>query len=135
MGKEAHARRANGTQGFDRSMGARGRRHHGPLGRKRSAAASSPSLVDPPVFASRDGVLDIMMVAMPQPIPTISFTPPNSSTIIHPHRIGLSDLPAAGVGTELPLGQQPSCRHMAAHASPCARRHAEDPLRQPAPES
>src|SRR5262249_53933335 len=46
--------------------------------------ANAANLVDPPVFASHNGVLDIMMVAMPQPIPTISFTPPNSRTSIHP---------------------------------------------------
>jgi FtsP/CotA-like multicopper oxidase with cupredoxin domain len=36
------------------------------------------------VLASQNGVLDIMMVAMPQPIAGIAFTPPNSSAIIHP---------------------------------------------------
>src|SRR5271165_2051859 len=34
---------------------------------------SAETLVEPPVFSSEDGVLDIMMVAIPQPIPTISF--------------------------------------------------------------
>ncbi len=42
------------------------------------------TLVEPPVFSSEDGVLDIMMVAMPQPIPSISFAPPGNSSIIHP---------------------------------------------------
>jgi L-ascorbate oxidase len=46
--------------------------------------SNAANLVDPPVFSSQNGVLDIMMVAMPQPIPSISFTPPNSSAIIHP---------------------------------------------------
>ena len=45
--------------------------------------ALAEPLVEPPVFASQNGVLDIMMVAMPQPIPTISFAPPGSE-IIHP---------------------------------------------------
>jgi L-ascorbate oxidase len=44
---------------------------------------AAETLRDPPVFASRDGVLDIMMIAMPQPIPTISFTPPGGATL-HP---------------------------------------------------
>jgi len=48
------------------------------------ATAAASTLVDPPVFSSQNGVLDIMMVAMPQPIPGISFTPPNTSAIIHP---------------------------------------------------
>jgi hypothetical protein len=47
-------------------------------------AAAAQSLVDPPVFASQKGVLDIMMVAIPQPIPGISFVPPNGKAIIHP---------------------------------------------------
>jgi FtsP/CotA-like multicopper oxidase with cupredoxin domain len=46
--------------------------------------AIAQSLVDPPVFSSQKGVLDIMMVAMPQPVAGISFMPPNSSAIIHP---------------------------------------------------
>ncbi|MFB9265330.1 multicopper oxidase domain-containing protein [Bradyrhizobium erythrophlei] len=47
-------------------------------------SAAADALLEPPVFASRDGVLDIMMVAMPQPIAGIAFRPPNSSTTIHP---------------------------------------------------
>lgn len=46
--------------------------------------AAADTLRDPPVFASRDGVLDMMMVAMAQPIPSIAFQPPNSSAVIHP---------------------------------------------------
>ncbi len=48
------------------------------------STASAATLIDPPVFASRNGVLDIMMVAMPQPIPTISYAPPDGSSSIHP---------------------------------------------------
>ncbi|GAC1330645.1 MAG: hypothetical protein NVSMB20_00390 [Bradyrhizobium sp.] len=46
--------------------------------------AAADTLVDPPVFKSQNGVLDIMMVAMAQPIPGISFTPPKSKSVIHP---------------------------------------------------
>ena len=46
--------------------------------------AAAQMLIDPSVFASQNGVLDIMMVAMPQPIAGISFTPPGSRTVIHP---------------------------------------------------
>ena len=46
--------------------------------------AAAATLVDPPVLASKNGVLDIMMVALPQPIPGISFTPPMGHAIIHP---------------------------------------------------
>src|SRR5450756_1442167 len=37
-------------------------------------AAAADTLADPPVFTSQNGVLDIMMVAMPRPIPGISYT-------------------------------------------------------------
>ena len=47
-------------------------------------AAAADTLADPPVFTSQNGVLDIMMVAMPRPIPGISYTAPRSSAIIHP---------------------------------------------------
>jgi L-ascorbate oxidase len=46
--------------------------------------AAADTLLDPPVLASQNGVLDIMMIAMPRPIPGISYTPPRSSAIIHP---------------------------------------------------
>jgi FtsP/CotA-like multicopper oxidase with cupredoxin domain len=46
--------------------------------------AGADTLLDPPVFASQNGVLDIMMIAMPQPIPGIAYTPPHSSSTLHP---------------------------------------------------
>jgi L-ascorbate oxidase len=46
--------------------------------------AAADTLADPPVLASQNGVLDIMMVALPRPIPGISFTPPHSNSVIHP---------------------------------------------------
>jgi L-ascorbate oxidase len=49
-----------------------------------AAPAAADTLVDPPVFTSQNGALDIMMVAIPQPITTISFTPPTNSAVIHP---------------------------------------------------
>jgi FtsP/CotA-like multicopper oxidase with cupredoxin domain len=68
------------------------------------AAAGAAPLVDPPVFASRHGVLDIMMVAMPQPIPTISFTPPSSKAIIHPTGWGYQICPRPAYGLSCPSG-------------------------------
>ena len=47
-------------------------------------SATAETLNEPPVFSSQNGVLDIMMVALPQPIPTIAYTPPNSTAVIHP---------------------------------------------------
>jgi len=48
-----------------------------------AGTAGADTLIDPPVFASKNGVLDIMMIAMPRPIPTISFTPAGGG-VIHP---------------------------------------------------
>jgi hypothetical protein len=67
-------------------------------------AANAANLVDPPVFASRNGVLDIMMVAVPQPIPTISFTPPHGSTIIHPTGWVYQICPRPASGLSCPSG-------------------------------
>jgi len=49
-----------------------------------AGSVTAATLADPPVLASQNGVLDIMMVAMPQPIAGIAYTPPNSSAVIHP---------------------------------------------------
>jgi FtsP/CotA-like multicopper oxidase with cupredoxin domain len=48
-----------------------------------AGTAGAANFVGPPVFASEDGVLDIMMIAKPKPIPSISFMPPSGGTI-HP---------------------------------------------------
>ena len=39
---------------------------------------------EPPVFASHNGTLDILMTAKPNPIPSITFTSPTTGTNIHP---------------------------------------------------
>jgi FtsP/CotA-like multicopper oxidase with cupredoxin domain len=66
--------------------------------------ASAQSLNDPPAFASQNGVLDIMMVAMPQPIPTIAFTPPNSHSVIHPTGWVYQICPRPASGLSCPAG-------------------------------
>jgi hypothetical protein len=48
------------------------------------AAAFAEPLMEPPVLKSQNGVLDIMMVAVPEPVPDISFTPRNGGGPIHP---------------------------------------------------
>jgi hypothetical protein len=93
--------------------------------------AAAATLVDPPVFASQNGVLDIMMVAMPQPIPSISYTPPGSSTIINPTGWVYQVCPRP----TLPVGQQHGVALRWRAPCPAAWRHAEDPLRQPAAEA
>jgi FtsP/CotA-like multicopper oxidase with cupredoxin domain len=65
--------------------------------------ASAAPLVDPPVFASQNGVLDIMMVAIPQPIPTIAYTPP-SSNVIHPTGWVFQICPRPASGLSCPSG-------------------------------
>jgi L-ascorbate oxidase len=66
--------------------------------------AAADALVDPPVFSSQNGVLDIMMVARPQPIPSISFTPPSSSTVIHPTGWVYQVCPRPASGLSCPSG-------------------------------
>jgi FtsP/CotA-like multicopper oxidase with cupredoxin domain len=67
-------------------------------------AAAAQSLAEPPVFSSHNGVLDIMMVAIPQPIPTISFTPPHSHTAIHPIGWVYQICPRPASGLSCPAG-------------------------------
>jgi FtsP/CotA-like multicopper oxidase with cupredoxin domain len=49
-----------------------------------AGTAVAANFHEPPVFASQNGVLDIMMVARARPIPTISFNPPHSFSSINP---------------------------------------------------
>ena len=69
-----------------------------------AAPAAAATLVDPPVFASQNGALDIMMVAIPQPIPTISFTPPAGSAVIHPTGWVYQVCPRPASGLSCPSG-------------------------------
>ncbi len=46
--------------------------------------ALAAEFVDPPVFASQNGVLDLLMIAMPQPIPTITYVPPDNTSALNP---------------------------------------------------
>jgi L-ascorbate oxidase len=66
--------------------------------------AAAQTLIDPPVFASQNGVLDIMMVATPQPIPGISFTPPGSRAGIHPTGWVYQICPRPASGLSCPQG-------------------------------
>ena len=61
-------------------------------------------LNEPPVFSSRNGVLDIMMVAIAQPIPTISFRPPHSTSTIHPTGWVYQICPRPSSGLSCPSG-------------------------------
>jgi FtsP/CotA-like multicopper oxidase with cupredoxin domain len=68
-----------------------------------AGTARADNLIDPPVFTSQNGVLDIMMIAMPQPIPTISFTPPGGSTM-HPTGWVYQICPRPASGLSCPSG-------------------------------
>src|ERR1700730_13453963 len=48
------------------------------------AAAQTATFVAPPVFASSEGVLDILMTAKAKAIPTITFTSPTTGQKINP---------------------------------------------------
>jgi FtsP/CotA-like multicopper oxidase with cupredoxin domain len=45
---------------------------------------SAANFTEPAVFASTNGLLDIMMVARPKPIATLTFQPPGRGAAIHP---------------------------------------------------
>ncbi len=80
----------------------------GAAGAQTTAAAQSAAigqnLLDPPVFTSQNGVLDIMMVAMPQPIPTITFSPPDGSPAVHPTGWVFQVCPRPASGLSCPAG-------------------------------
>lgn len=46
-----------------------------------AAPAWADTLAEPAVFASRNGVLDVLMIARPKPISTLAFAPPNGGVI------------------------------------------------------
>ena len=46
--------------------------------------ARADMLAEPAVFQSANGVLDILMIAAPKPVPTISFQPPGGAPAINP---------------------------------------------------
>jgi hypothetical protein len=42
-------------------------------------AAPAGDFVEPPVFASANGLLDLLMIAQAQPVPSITYTPPDAN--------------------------------------------------------
>src|SRR4051794_27964804 len=47
-------------------------------------SAQADDIVEPAVFASSGGVLDILMIAKQEQVHTISFLPPGGGMVIHP---------------------------------------------------
>jgi L-ascorbate oxidase len=68
--------------------------------------AGAANFVEPAVFASSNGVLDILMIARPKPIPGISFSPPGRGGAINPtgwvHEI--CKRPASASASSCPAG-------------------------------
>jgi FtsP/CotA-like multicopper oxidase with cupredoxin domain len=67
-------------------------------------ASAQNYLADPPVFVSQNGVLDIMMIAMPAPIPTITYSPPDGSGPINPTGWVYQVCPRPASGLSCPAG-------------------------------
>ena len=75
-------------------------------------AASAADLLEPAVFASSYGVLDILMVAKAKPVPSLAFTPPDGSGVVNPtgwvyeicKRKGSETACPAGTGTVADYG-------------------------------
>jgi L-ascorbate oxidase len=49
-----------------------------------STAALAGDFVEPPVFTSSNGVLDLLMIAQAQPVPSITYTPPDGNPPLNP---------------------------------------------------
>jgi hypothetical protein len=49
-----------------------------------SGTGFAGDFVEPAVFASSNGLLDLLMIAQAQPVPSISFLPPDGSGAINP---------------------------------------------------
>jgi FtsP/CotA-like multicopper oxidase with cupredoxin domain len=69
-----------------------------------SQSASSDSIVEPRVFSSSGGVLDLLMVAKPKAVQTISFQPPGGGTPIHPTGWVYEVCPRPRAGNSCPAG-------------------------------
>jgi len=69
-----------------------------------SGAANATDLVEPAVFASSNGVLDILLIAKPKPVPSIAFTPPGGGNAINPTGWVYEICQRPASGTSCPAG-------------------------------
>jgi len=69
-------------------------------------SAGAATLPEPPAFASQNGVLDIMMVAMAQPIPSIAYVAPGGGSVIHPTGWVFAICPRPASGLACPAGSK-----------------------------
>jgi L-ascorbate oxidase len=49
-----------------------------------TSLARAGDFVEPPVFTSSNGVLDLLMVALPLPVPSLTYVPPNNAQPLNP---------------------------------------------------
>lgn len=68
-----------------------------------ATAAPGDALVEPSVFNSRSGLLDLLITAKPKPIPTISFAPPGGAAV-NPLGWVYEICPRPPTGNECPAG-------------------------------
>jgi L-ascorbate oxidase len=68
-------------------------------------SARSDELVEPPTLSSINGMLDILMVATPKPVPTISFAPPGGGASINPTGWVYEVCPRPPSANRCPIGQ------------------------------
>jgi L-ascorbate oxidase len=66
--------------------------------------AKAADFADPAVFASSNGVLDILMIAKPKPVPSIAFRPPSGGGPINPTGWVYEICPRPASGTVCPAG-------------------------------
>ena len=71
-----------------------------------SRAALAGNFVEPAVFASSNGLLDLLMIAQPQPVPSIVYLPPDSPVPINPTGwvYQICPMSAALPGNQCPAG-------------------------------
>jgi L-ascorbate oxidase len=69
-----------------------------------SSVALAGAFVEPPVFASSKGMLDLLIIALPQPVPSISYVPPSGPAINPIGWVYQICLRASATGNECPAG-------------------------------
>jgi L-ascorbate oxidase len=77
-----------------------------------TGTARAGDFVEPPVFASSNGVLDLLMVARPLPVPSLTYVPPNNAQPLNPTGwIYQICQRAAAIGNTCPAGSGTSSNY------------------------
>jgi L-ascorbate oxidase len=69
-----------------------------------TVTARAGEFVEPQVFSSSHGMLDLLMIARPKPVPSISFQPPRGGPAIEPTGWVYEICPRPRSGNECPMG-------------------------------